>query len=54
VFKNKTQTYFAYKRLISLKKINNGLNSKDRKIFQANEPHKQVGVAIIISAKVDF
>jgi hypothetical protein len=31
--KNKTQPYVAYKRLISLKKINTGLESKGGKKF---------------------
>jgi hypothetical protein len=31
--KNKTQPYVAYKRLISLKKINTGLKSKGGKKF---------------------
>jgi hypothetical protein len=31
--KNKSQPYVAYKRLISLKKINTGLESKGRKRF---------------------
>jgi hypothetical protein len=33
VKKNKTQPYVAYKRLISLKEINSGLELKDRKRF---------------------
>jgi hypothetical protein len=53
--KNKTKPYVAYKRLISLKKINTGLESKaGKKVFHANGPHKQAGVAILISDKVDF
>jgi hypothetical protein len=47
--KNKTQPYVDYKSLILLKKINTGLESKGRKSFHANGPHKQ---AIIISEKV--
>jgi hypothetical protein len=47
--KYKTQPYVAYKRLSSLKKINTCLDAMGRKIFQANGPHKQAGVAILIS-----
>jgi hypothetical protein len=48
--KNKTQPHVAYKRLISLKKINIGLESRAGKKFS----NKQIGVAIPISDKVDF
>jgi hypothetical protein len=33
---------------------NTGSESKDGKVFQANGPHKQAGVVILISDKVDF
>jgi hypothetical protein len=50
--KNKAQPYVAYKKLISLKqwlRVNEW-----KKVFQANGPHIQAGVAIPISDKVDF
>jgi hypothetical protein len=53
--KNKTQLYVACKGLISLKKVNTGLESKGRKkVYHTNGPHKQAGVAIFISDKMDF
>jgi hypothetical protein len=55
LLKNKTQPYVDYKRLISLKKINTGLESKRlEKSFPSKWTHKQTGVAILISDKVEF
>jgi hypothetical protein len=34
-------------------KINTGLQSKGENVFQTNGPHKQAGVAILISEKQD-
>jgi exonuclease III len=57
-FKNKTQQHVAYKRISSLKTkttTKHWLRVKGwKKVFQANGPHKQTGVSILISDKVDF
>jgi hypothetical protein len=45
------QPYVAYKRLISLKKVNTGLESRGEKGFPATGPNKQAGVAIFILIK---
>jgi hypothetical protein len=47
--KRKIQQSVVYKRHILLTEINTGW-----KIYQANGPPKQAGVAILISDKVDF
>jgi exonuclease III len=55
VKKKKTQPYVNYKRLISLKKNKHWLRFRGWKnVFQAHGPHKQAGVAILISDKVDL
>jgi hypothetical protein len=55
VEKNKIQPYVVCKRLISLKKNSHWLRVKVwENVFQAKGPHKQAGVAIFISDKINF
>jgi exonuclease III len=53
--KRKIQQFIAYRRPISSIEISIGLGWKGwKKIYQANGPPKQAGVAILTSDKVDF
>jgi exonuclease III len=52
--KKQDPTICCFQETHLTEKINNGLESKGKKMFQANGPHKQVGVAILILNKEDF
>jgi exonuclease III len=53
VKKCKTQPQGCLQEIHLTEKINTGLQSKGGKVFQANGPHKQAGVAILIPEKLD-
>jgi hypothetical protein len=54
VLKRKIQQYDVCRRLTSLTEISTGLGKGWKKIYQANGPRKQAGVAILILDKEDF
>ena len=54
-YKNKTRIYAVYKRLSSDLGTHNRLKLRGwKKVFHANGNLKKVGVAILISGKIDF
>ena len=53
-YKNKTHIYGVYKKLTSDLKAHIDWKWEDGKILHANEKQKKVGVAILISDKIDL